>query len=121
MQNNKSVFRKIGTLKRKEGTFTGRDGREHAKYAEVGSLISSPHGSHVFIRLNATAYSDSVTLAVCLNDGIALSVSEDNLPAETPAEASNSPVASRNNAQTGSYSTTAKPLPQSGFSAGGDF
>lgn len=47
-------FKRLGVVKLPSGKYTGRDGKEHTKYAIVGELLGTPHHSRLAIKLNAT-------------------------------------------------------------------
>ena len=73
MGESKTVFRKIGTLKVKNGTYK-KDGVERNSYHEVGVLLSSPHGSRLLVKLHATASSESKLISVFYDEGVSLSL-----------------------------------------------
>ncbi|MDO4978762.1 MAG: hypothetical protein Q4E47_01230 [Candidatus Saccharibacteria bacterium] len=81
------VFSKIGTLKVKNGTYK-KDGVEKNRYHEVGVLLSSPHGSSMFIKLHATATSEPKIVSIFKDDGVSIQVakaeaaSKDVIPTE---------------------------------------
>ena len=81
-----ATFSKIADLTVKDGTYM-KEGREVNRYQNIGCILSSPHGSQMFIKLNATATSDSRTVNIFPVEGVALKVEqqgEQGNPAEVP-------------------------------------
>jgi len=68
-----AVFKKIATLKVKNGTYK-KDGEEKNLYHEVGVLLSSPHGSQLAIKLHATATSEPKFVSVFMDEGVKLNL-----------------------------------------------
>lgn len=69
-------YKKIANLAVKDGTYI-KDGKERNRYQNVGCIVSTPHGSNMFIKLNATADHDARALSIFLEDGIKLKVEEE--------------------------------------------
>ena len=68
-----TTFSKIADLTVKDGTYQ-KNGREYNRYQNIGCLISTPHGSHMFVKLNATATSDSRIVSISPIEGVAIKV-----------------------------------------------
>lgn len=66
-------YSKIADLTVKDGTYT-KDGKEHNRYQNVGCIISTPHGSQMFIKLSATAERESRVVNIMPVDGYKLQV-----------------------------------------------
>ena len=77
MGEGKTIFRKIGSLKVKNGTYK-KDGVERNNYHEVGVLLSSPHGSKLLVKLHATATSEAKLISIFYDDGVSLSLSRND-------------------------------------------
>lgn len=77
------IFSKIGVLKVKNGTYR-KDGAEKNRYQEAGVLLSSPHGSHLIIKMHATAISEPKIISVFLDDGIKVSITKEEAPTDIP-------------------------------------
>ncbi len=84
----KSVFTKIGTLKVKNGTYT-KDNTEHTRWHEVGVLLSSPHGSNMFIKLHATATSEPKLISIFKDENIEFTLTERKSMPEPDTEPAN--------------------------------
>lgn len=66
-------FSKIADLAVKDGIYE-KDGRQYNRYSRVGCILSTPHGSRMFIKLNATAESDSRVLNIFPVEGAEIKV-----------------------------------------------
>ena len=71
-----SEYFKVASLTVKDGAYK-KDGEEKTRHQDVGVIISTEHGSNMFIKLNATAYSESRVLNLKLEDGYSIKVEKD--------------------------------------------
>lgn len=68
-------YTKIADVVVKDGTYE-KDGKERNRYQNVGCIFSTPHGSHMFVKLNATATSEGRILNIFPNEGVVLKVEQ---------------------------------------------
>lgn len=78
-------FTKIADLTVKDGTYE-KDGREYNRYQNIGCILSTPHGSQMFIKLNATATSDSRSINIFPVEGIKIAVQKEGERGSAPAQ-----------------------------------
>ena len=79
----KTQYRKVASLAVKDGTYV-KDGKERNHYQNVGHIYSSPHGSHMFVKLNATATSEPRLLNIFAEEGVEISVEQPVQAEEVP-------------------------------------
>ena len=46
-------LRPVADLKARIGSYTDKEGKEKGRYVKVGTLFSSPHGSHQAIKMDS--------------------------------------------------------------------
>lgn len=68
-------YTKIADVTVKDGTYE-KDGKERNRYQNVGCIFSTPHGSHMFVKLNATATSEARILNIFPNEGVELKIEQ---------------------------------------------
>lgn len=78
-------FTKIADLTVKDGTYM-KEGRELNRYQNIGCILSTPHGSQMFIKLNATATSDSRSVNIFPVEGVKITVTREGEQGSAPAE-----------------------------------
>lgn len=78
------IFKKIGSLKVKNGSYKDNEGVEKNRYHEVGVLLSSPHGSQLLIKLHATATTPPCLVSVFKDDGVDIQVNKEEVPQDIP-------------------------------------
>ncbi|MBR0403109.1 hypothetical protein IJI55_00955 [Candidatus Saccharibacteria bacterium] len=71
-----SKYSKVADITVKDGTYE-KDGKQRNRYQNVGCIISTPHGSHMFIKLNATADHDARVIDIRPCEGMKLQVIQD--------------------------------------------
>ena len=71
-------YDKVADIKVKDGTYV-KDGKERNRYQNVGCIFSTPHGSQMFIKLNATAEHEARLLSIFPDDGVKLHIEKEQI------------------------------------------